>query len=106
MLTPMKYDVMINYLGKAKCCVELCRPHQKSLSTRSFEALGTRTKVITTNQSIKNYDFYNPQNILVVDENNPIIPADWINEPYTNIKDEILNRYTLQYFVRTLLLIQ
>ncbi|WP_228731997.1 MULTISPECIES: hypothetical protein [Pseudomonas] len=43
-------------------------PGQAGLSFRFFEAMTSRKKVITTNKSVVDYDFYNPANILVIDE--------------------------------------
>lgn len=97
------YRDMVQYLSRSKCSIELCRPGQESLSTRSFEALYTKTKIITTNASIKSYDFYNPVNVLVVDEENPIIPLEWVNLPFQDIDKELLKKYTLQTFVQELI---
>lgn len=97
------YNDMVEMLQQSKCCLELCRPGQESLSTRAFEALYTRTKVITTNSSIKNYDFYNENNILVVDEMSPNIPKGWIAQPYLELEDIILHKYSLQSFCKDLI---
>lgn len=102
-IKPIPYYDMMKYLSKSKCSIELCRPNQESLSTRSFEALFTKTKVVTTNQSIKGYDFYNENNILVVDEKSPHIDLEWINRPYQDVPNEILSNYSLKKFVKDLL---
>ena len=102
-ILPIEYSEMIRDLAKSKCCVELCRPHQKSLSTRPFEALGTRTKVITTNKNIASYNFFIPQNILIVDEKNPVVPENWLDSPYIEVDNKILEQYTLCRFVEELL---
>lgn len=47
------------------------------------------------------YDFYNPANILVIDEAEPVIPASFISEPYVDIPDQIYRKYTLQGWVET-----
>jgi len=58
--------------------------------------LGLHKKLITTNSDIVNYDFYNPQNILVVDEKNPTIPASFFETKYIPIPAAIFNKYTLE----------
>ena len=69
---------------KSKIIVEIQRNDQIGLSFRIFEALGYRKKLVTTNTDVVNYDFYNPQNILVIDENNIEIPFPqrtvWMNK--------------------------
>lgn len=99
----VSYGEMFSYLKRSKCSVELCPPGQKALTTRSFEAIHTKTKIITTNPLIKNCDYYNPDNVLVVDEQNPIIPEGWIRTPFREIGEGVLNRYSLDSFCRELL---
>ncbi|WKV96114.1 hypothetical protein PYV50_19545 [Pseudomonas sp. H22_DOA] len=47
------------------------------------------------------YDFYNPANILVIDENSPVIPEHFITAPYVDIPAPIYEKYTLQGWVKT-----
>ncbi len=47
-----------------------------------------------------NYDFYNPQNILVIDEDNIEIPEDFVTSTYIDIDDAILNKYSLDNWVK------
>ncbi|MEM6687370.1 MAG: hypothetical protein AAF617_16440 [Bacteroidota bacterium] len=89
-----------NLIQKAKIIVEIQRTEQVGLSFRIFEALGHRKKLITTNKDIVNYDFYHPQNILVVDENTIEIPADFVTSEYVEIDDEILSKYKIENWVK------
>jgi hypothetical protein len=59
---------------------------------RTFETLGMRKKLITTNDDILNYDFYNPSNILVVDRNNPQLSEDFFLGKYVD-NSEIISKY-------------
>jgi hypothetical protein len=85
---------------KSKIIVEIQRNDQIGLSFRIFEALGYRKKLITTNTDVVNYDFYNPQNILVIDENNIEIPEDFVSSPYVEIDDVILDKYRIKNWVK------
>lgn len=87
-------------IQKAKIIVEIQRTEQVGLSFRIFEALGHRKKLITTNKDIVNYDFYHPQNILVVDENAIEIPKEFVTSPYVEIEEEILSKYKIQNWVQ------
>jgi len=87
-------------IKKCKIIVEIQRNDQTGLSFRAFEALGHRKKLITTNDDIVNYDFYNPQNILVIDENNIEIPDSFVNLPYVEVAPEILNKYKIENWVK------
>ncbi|QCE40279.1 hypothetical protein E9099_02200 [Psychroserpens sp. NJDZ02] len=91
----------INDLMKhSKIIIEIQRNDQIGLSFRIFEALGHNKKLITTNKDIVNYDFYNPQNILVIDENYIEIPEDFVNTPYQPVDEAILDKYRIDNWVK------
>lgn len=99
-ITKQKSIVEVSELIKAsKIIVEIQRTEQIGLSFRIFEALGHRKKLITTNTDIKNYDFYNPQNILVVDMHNIQIPEAFVTSSYLEIDDTIIAPYRIQHWV-------
>ncbi|WP_433810164.1 hypothetical protein [Flavobacterium johnsoniae] len=89
-------------LENSKIFLDLIRHGHNGLSFRIFEALAMQRKIITTNQSISQYDFYNPNNILILDENEPInINPDFFNTPYEPLSDETYNKYTIENWVKT-----
>ena len=67
---------------------------------RTFEALGARRKLITTNLDIEHYDFYNPNNILVIDRMNVNVPVDFISSQYVDIDQNIYDSYSLSSWLR------
>ncbi|WP_052158135.1 hypothetical protein [Lacinutrix jangbogonensis] len=92
-------DEVIELIKKTKILVEFQRKQQIGLSFRIFESLGLQKKLITNNTDIVNYDFYNPQNILVVDADNPIVPEHFVNSPYIPIEESVLQKYRLEHWV-------
>lgn len=59
-------------------------------------------KIITTNKSIISYDFYNPNNIFILDEDKPVnINPAFFTTPYEPLSDEIYHKYTIQNWVKT-----
>ena len=102
-MRPVPYTKMLEYMLRTKCAVELETSGQTGLTTRPIECIATRTKIITTNQNIKKYSLYNPNNVLVVDINNPEISKEWINSPYKDLPEEIRDYYTLTRFVKDIL---
>lgn len=91
-------------ISKCKIIIEIQRVEQIGLSFRVFEALGQRKKLITTNKDIVSYDFYNPQNILVIDQEHIIIPSDFVDSSYVDVPDEILAPYRIENWVKNILL--
>lgn len=93
------YDEMMSVLQKSRCQLDIPHPKQAGLTTRAFEVLPTRTKLITTNQKIKDYDFYDPCNILVISRDAPQIDLSWINIPYNDYSETIMKKYSLSCFI-------
>lgn len=87
-------------LLNSKIIVEIQRQNQIGLSFRVFECLGFKRKLITTNKDIVNYDFYNPQNILVLDPENIHIPKSFVESPYVEVSQETLNHYRINNWVK------
>ena len=49
------------------------------------------------------YLFYNPNNILVVDRNNPVIPDSFMESPYEEIPQDIYDKYYIDNWCDVLL---
>lgn len=86
-------SVVNKYIEKSNVLLDIHRENQNGLSFRVFESMGLHKKLITTNSDIKNYDFYNENNILLIDSKNPVIPKDFFNKPYIEIPEKIINQY-------------
>lgn len=92
-----------NLINTSKTLLDINRKGQKGLTFRVFESLALEKKLITTNSDIKKYDFYNSNNILVIDENKPTIPVAFFDKEYVEINEEILHKYTLNGWVERVL---
>ena len=94
-------DELKNYLEKSKIILDLIREGHNGLSFRIFESLAYQKKLITTNQTIKKYDFYNPKNIKVIDINNINIDSSFFLEKYKVLDENVYYKYTISNFVET-----
>lgn len=90
---------MINVIRKSKIVLDIQHPRQTGLTMRTIEVLGAARKLITTNTSIQSYDFYKPENILIIDRNNPIIPEAFYNEKYQPIEEGIYYKYSIDGWI-------
>jgi spore maturation protein CgeB len=69
----LAHDQITSYFRESKVILDINHPQQSGLTSRTFEALGAKRKLITTNKNIVEYDFYNDRNIYVLDRNNPVV---------------------------------
>lgn len=95
-LKPLTIEGITEVLSVCRSIIDINPPIQKSLSTRPYEAMAAHKKYITTNREIENYDFYNPNNIYVIDIANPIIPKSFLESPFEEIPQEILYKYSVK----------
>lgn len=92
----------VKVLNETKAVFDINYTAQKSLSTRAYEAMAARRKYITTNPEVKTYDFYNPNNIAVVDLNNIKLSKEFMDTPFEPVPEEILYYYSVAGLVDTL----
>jgi hypothetical protein len=58
-------------------------------------------KIITANPYVNQYDFYNPNNILVLNEDLSNLEQTFFETDYEPIPEEIYRKYTLENWVNT-----
>ncbi len=99
----MTSEEVISVLAYAKVVIDIEHPNQNGLTMRTIEMVGMQKKLITTNRNVMDYDFYNPNNILVVDRENPHIDISFIHSEYHHIDDAVRERYSLSSWLINLL---
>lgn len=95
------------YISISHVILDTSAPHQDGLTARFMWALGAEKKIITTNNSVKDYPFYTKEQILIYssDTNDDEIEK-FITTPFAMpeyIKD-IVSNYRLDNWLKTLLL--
>ena len=86
---------LLNVISKSKAVLDVQHPMQTGLTMRTIEMIGAERKLITTNSAVKKYDFYNPNNISVIDRNDPIIDRNFLLIPYEPIPADLYHKYSL-----------
>ncbi|HEY0090906.1 MAG TPA: hypothetical protein VGB43_00340 [Flavobacterium sp.] len=99
----MPLQEMNEYIKRSQSLLDIHRSGQKGLTFRVFESLGLQKKLITTNPDIVNYDFYNPQNILVIDPDNLDIPVEFFKTAYEPVPPAILDKYLVDKWAENLI---
>ena len=99
---PMSKELLLQLYAGSRIIIDVQHPKQTGLTMRCIETLGAKRKLITTNYYITEYDFYNPDNILVVDRNLPYVPEKFLNEPYRDTPKEIYESYYIKNWLSSI----
>lgn len=96
---PLSKETLQAVFFGSRAIVDIEHPNQRGATMRTFETLGSQRKLITTNASLRNYDFFNPQNIMVIDRYFPELECDFLKTPYEPVPEEVRSKYSLQQWV-------
>ena len=91
---------IIDFYKKSRVILDINHPDQVGLTMRTFEAIGANKKIITTNEQIKNYNFYNPINILIINRNSIQLNEEFFKTPYQKIEKDIYYNLSLDGWVK------
>ena len=105
-LLPLKsidinYNDYLKLINQSRAILEINVSTTTGLSLRAIESLFYDKKLITNNSKIKNYDFYNPQNILVIDNQNSL-NLDFLNTNFTKVSDSIKKKYSFSEWLKNI----
>ncbi|WP_462254042.1 hypothetical protein [Ferruginibacter sp.] len=96
------YQTMLNEIAQSTILLEVLKEQQRGLTFRALEALGLKKKLITNNKQIKNYDFFEENNIFVINTDNINIPDWFFKTPYKEIDETVRRKYHLKEWINTL----
>jgi hypothetical protein len=91
-----------NILASSKVVLDIQHPKQAGLTMRTLETIGAGKKLITTNHLIKEYDFYNSENICVVDRQNPTqnLNLGFFQDAFKPIPESIIENYSIEAWLK------
>lgn len=95
----MSADDIAKIVNESRIILDIQHPKQTGLTIRTIEMIGMNKKLITTNKNIKKYDFYNKNNIMVVERDNIQIPNNFFTTPYVPLPEEIYNKYSFKSWI-------
>jgi hypothetical protein len=101
---PMERAEVERLFEEAKCILDVQHTQQSGLTVRTLESLGARKKIATTNRHIAKYSFFDSENILIIDRNNPLIPEDFFDGSFSNARSQEIDRYFIDNWVRDVVL--
>ena len=99
---PLNLSQVNDVVARSKVIIDCPLEGQNGLTMRTFEVLNSKRKLITTNKSIKDYDFYCSDNIVVVDESLQMIPETFFESEY-NQNYQLGEKYSLDSFIQDII---
>lgn len=100
--SPLSKDDVHRIFARSKIIVDVEHPGQTGLTMRTLEAFGAKKKLLTTNAGVIGYDFFDSENICVIDRNCPEVPVRFLTEPYVEASPEIYEKYSLAGWLKEL----
>lgn len=89
-----------NIFRESKAIIDIHHPNQNGLTMRTFEALASGKKLITTNKNITEYNFYHKNNIYILERNNielknldEFINSEFNEQCNANIKSQRIDNW-------------
>lgn len=111
-ILPSRGNEQANYLSYAdylaltaqsQGILELMRAGQKGVTLRTFESSFFEKKLVTDNEAIKSYYFYNPQNIFLLQERNLDELPEFLHSPFQPVDPNILNFFDVNNWAQRFL---
>lgn len=99
-----KFD-LLKKVSDSTVILDIQHPNQNGLTMRCIETLGAKKKLITTNKEIKNYDFFNENNIFIIERDyfsrteNVDKLYSFIKKPYQDVDPQIFNTYSIESWI-------
>jgi hypothetical protein len=90
-------------VSQCTAVLDIQHPRQTGLTMRTIEVLGAGRKLVTTNGGIRQYDFYNPDAIMIIDRDNPVIDPDFFKRPFTAYSEDVYKKYSIEQWIFDLL---
>lgn len=98
------FQTNLNNVAQSHYLIDFVVSAHSGLSFRTFEAIGYKKKLITTNKTIKEYDFYDENNILIWDETiSQEKLLNFMNTPYKELPNEIYAKYSFSSWLKNIL---
>lgn len=100
---PLRNEEIIEIIKVSNTVFDIPHEGQSGLTMRTIETLGAKKKLITTNKQIKRYDFYNDNNIMILNDNNFERVSNFLKREYQDIPEHIYKEYSLSSWVTNII---
>lgn len=97
------YQEMLDEASYCDVVLDVTKEGQTGLTFRPFEALGLNKKLITTNAAIRDYEFYDPENIMIVEPGSIHLEKRFFETPVKEVPASIKSKYHINQWLNDVL---
>ncbi|MFD2554231.1 CgeB family protein [Sphingobacterium tabacisoli] len=95
----LSHNDIISIYNNSKVILDINHPGQKGLTMRTFESLGAGRKLITTNEDVKKYPFYNSKNIWIINRDNPVYDLSFFETEFVPIDEDLYKSMSIKGWI-------
>lgn len=100
---PISIDENYKLMKQSKIILEIGdKINQGGLTFRAIDSLGLRKKLITNYDFIKNYEFYNSNNIYILKENIDEDILEFFKKEYKPLPEKIYEKYSGEFWIKNI----
>lgn len=100
---PLSKDVVQATFFGSRTVLDIEHANQRGATMRTMEALGSKRKMVTTNATLRDYDFYNTVNIQIIDRKAPRLDQEFLLTPYQAVPEEIRQKNSIRQWIQEVL---
>ncbi|BAZ10906.1 hypothetical protein NIES4071_27300 [Calothrix sp. NIES-4071] len=93
---------VVEIVASSRVILDIQHPKQTGLTMRTLETLGAGKKLITTNDKVQEYDFYQRENVAIINRFNPTHNLDL--SFFLNSTKEVPKQVIMKYYIGSWLL--
>jgi hypothetical protein len=86
----------IDWVRRSRCILDVNQLGQTGFSLRVMESIFFNKKLITNNPDVRGSDFYRPENVFILGEEDMEQLKSWIEIPFVPVPEEIKAEYTFE----------
>lgn len=95
----VSYEELLCLIAQSKAIVEINSQSQSGLTLRALEALFLKRKLITNNQYITKFDFYDPNNIYILRNETKNLKM-FLDSEYIEVENRIKDKYCYEDWIK------
>jgi hypothetical protein len=101
---PLPVETTLQVMRESQCILDTDRESQTGTTPRLIWAIALNKKIVTTNTNITKFEFYNPEQIYIIDRNDPHVPLDFISTPLPeNFRNPAIEQLRIDRWVKNIL---